>query len=143
MAGVLFCDGSTVSRTTYAELFSAISTVYGSGDGSTTFNLPDLRGEFIRSMDVGRGVDSGRFLGTWQGATGVRDQGTDFLITGSPTWHRPHVAVTGGDGTSLGDGIGDRLLVSTGSSITESYVRRKSYTRPRNVAMYRYIIYTN
>lgn len=38
------CDGSAVSRTTYATLFTAIGTAYGTGDGSTTFNIPDLRG---------------------------------------------------------------------------------------------------
>jgi microcystin-dependent protein len=46
--GFLACDGSAVSRTTYASLFSAIGTTYGAGDGSTTFNVPDLmrhRGE--------------------------------------------------------------------------------------------------
>ena len=42
--GWLMCDGSAVSRTTYADLFDVIGTDYGSGDGSTTFNLPDLRG---------------------------------------------------------------------------------------------------
>lgn len=42
--GWLFCDGSAVSRTTYNSLFSIIGTVFGSGNGSTTFNLPDLRG---------------------------------------------------------------------------------------------------
>ena len=42
--GYLLCDGTAVSRTTYADLFSALSTTYGAGDGSTTFNLPDLRG---------------------------------------------------------------------------------------------------
>ena len=42
--GWLICDGSAVSRTTYANLFSVIGTTYGSGDGSTTFNIPDLQG---------------------------------------------------------------------------------------------------
>lgn len=46
--GFLACDGSAVSRTTYANLFSAIGTTYGTGDGSTTFNLPDMRGLFPR-----------------------------------------------------------------------------------------------
>ena len=46
--GWLQCDGSAISRTTYANLYAAIGTVYGSGDGSTTFNLPDTRGQFIR-----------------------------------------------------------------------------------------------
>ncbi len=43
--GWLICDGSAVSRTTYADLFSAIGTTYGTGDGSTTFNLPNLKGK--------------------------------------------------------------------------------------------------
>lgn len=42
--GWLMCDGSAISRTTYSDLFTVIGTTYGSGDGSTTFNLPDLRG---------------------------------------------------------------------------------------------------
>lgn len=50
--GYLICDGSAISRTTYGTLFSAIGTSYGTGDGSTTFNLPDLRGR----MPVGKGT---------------------------------------------------------------------------------------
>ena len=46
--GYLLCDGSAVSRTTYADLFTAIGTTWGVGDGSTTFNIPDLRGAFLR-----------------------------------------------------------------------------------------------
>jgi microcystin-dependent protein len=45
-AGYLLCDGSAVSRTTYADLFAVISTTYGAGDSSTTFNVPDLQGKF-------------------------------------------------------------------------------------------------
>ncbi len=45
-AGWLLCDGSAVSRTTYAVLFAIVGTTFGAGDGSTTFNLPDLRGRF-------------------------------------------------------------------------------------------------
>lgn len=65
-AGWLKANGAAVSRTTYAALFAAIGTTFGSGDGSTTFNLPDLRGEFIRGWDDGRGVDSGRGFGSFQ-----------------------------------------------------------------------------
>ena len=64
--GWLKCNGQAVSRTTYAALFSAIGTTYGTGDGSTTFNVPDLRGEFIRGWDDSRGIDSGRTLGSSQ-----------------------------------------------------------------------------
>lgn len=65
-AGWLKANGAAVSRTTYANLFAAIGTTYGAGDGRTTFNLPDLRGEFIRSWDDGRAIDSNRALGSWQ-----------------------------------------------------------------------------
>lgn len=66
-AGWLKANGAAVSRTAYAALFAAIGTTYGAGDGSTTFNLPDLRGEFMRGWDDGRGIDSGRVLGSAQG----------------------------------------------------------------------------
>lgn len=46
-SGFLMCDGSVVSRTDYADLFAAIGTTYGSGDGSTTFGLPDLSGRVV------------------------------------------------------------------------------------------------
>ena len=64
--GWLKADGAAVSRTVYSSLFAAIGTLYGSGDGSTTFNIPDLRGEFIRGFDDGRGIDSGRTFGSSQ-----------------------------------------------------------------------------
>ena len=66
-AGWLKANGAAVSRTTYAALFAAIGTTYGAGDGSTTFNLPDLRGEFMRGWDDGRGIDRGRAFGSAQG----------------------------------------------------------------------------
>jgi microcystin-dependent protein len=55
--GFLACDGSAVSRTTYTTLFNAIGILWGSGDGTTTFNLPDLRGFFLRGVDDGAGKD--------------------------------------------------------------------------------------
>lgn len=63
--GYLLCNGQEVSRTTYKDLFDVIGTTYGSTSG-TTFKVPDLRGEFIRGFDAGRGVDSGRTFGSWQ-----------------------------------------------------------------------------
>lgn len=65
-SGWLKCNGAAVSRSAYAELFAVIGTMFGNGDGFTTFNLPDLRGEFIRGWDDGRGVDGGRALGSSQ-----------------------------------------------------------------------------
>lgn len=51
------CDGSLLNRADFPELFNAISNNWGEGDGSTTFNLPDLRGLFVRGRDGGMGVD--------------------------------------------------------------------------------------
>ena len=65
-AGWLKANGAAVSRTAYAALFAAIGTTYGAGDFLNTFNLPDLRGEFIRGWDDGRGVDAGRVFGSAQ-----------------------------------------------------------------------------
>lgn len=64
--GWLLCDGSAVNRETYAGLFSVIGSNYGPGNSVTTFNVPDLRGEFLRGADKGRGVDAGRALGSTQ-----------------------------------------------------------------------------
>lgn len=66
-SGWLKANGAAVSRTTYAALFAAIGTTFGAGDGRSTFNLPDLRGEFVRGLDDGRNIDGGRRLGTAQG----------------------------------------------------------------------------
>lgn len=65
--GYVKCNGAAISRTAYSDLFFAIGTSFGAGDGSTTFNVPDLRGEFIRGWDDGRGVDSGRGFASAQG----------------------------------------------------------------------------
>jgi len=64
--GWLECDGSNVNRATFPNLFNAIGITFGSGDGSTTFGLPDLRGEFVRGWDNGRGADDGRSFGSDQ-----------------------------------------------------------------------------
>lgn len=55
--GWLLCDGSAVSRTTYAALFALIASTAGSGDTATTFNLPDFRGRFLRGKDSGQARD--------------------------------------------------------------------------------------
>lgn len=72
--GWLFCYGQAVSRTTYADLFTAISTTYGVGDGSTTFNLPDLRGRAVAGKDDMGGVSANRL-------TAIGGVGGDVLGT--------------------------------------------------------------
>ena len=65
-SGYLKCNGTAISRTTYAALFAIIGTTHGAGDGSSTFNVPDLRGECVRGWDDSRGIDNGRNFGTSQ-----------------------------------------------------------------------------
>lgn len=68
-AGFIKANGAAISRSSYSTLFSAIGTVFGNGNGSTTFNVPDLRGEFLRGFDDGRGADNGRAFGSNQTAS--------------------------------------------------------------------------
>jgi len=62
----VICDGRALSRTDNSELFAAIGTAFGNGNGSTTFNIPDCRGVVVRGLDRSRGLDAGRNLGTYQ-----------------------------------------------------------------------------
>jgi microcystin-dependent protein len=89
--GWLLCDGSAVSRTTYATLFAAISTTWGTGDGSTTFNVPDLRGQFLRGFDsrsTATSQDTTTFTGTTANASAtissISATVTAFLYAGMP-----------------------------------------------------------
>ena len=70
-SGWLKCNGAAVSRTTYSALYAQIGTSFGSGNGSTTFNVPDLRGVWVRGLDDGRGKDSGRSLSNSVQADGI------------------------------------------------------------------------
>lgn len=82
--GFLVCNGQAVSRTTYAALFAIYGTSFGAGNGSTTFNLPDTRGLFLRARDEGRGVDPGgnrAFSNTIQN-DGIRNHYHNLAING-------------------------------------------------------------
>jgi hypothetical protein len=89
-AGSIKANGAAISRTAYAPLFAVIGTAFGAGDGSTTFNVPDLRGKFARGWDDSRGIDTGRVFGSDQGdAIGTHNH---YLPTatgshGSPVWN--------------------------------------------------------
>lgn len=69
--GYLYCNGQAVSRSTFARLFSYIGTTYGSGDGSTTFNLPDLRGRAPFGIDNMGGAGTTNRLSSFLGSSGV------------------------------------------------------------------------
>ena len=124
-SGFIICDGRALNRTSYPALFAVIGTTYGAGDGSTTFNLPDLRGEFIRGWDGGRGADAGRGFGSWQSDA---FQGHKHLPS-SP------VGYGGGWGDqnrNIGNGITETPGTVDGGYGTP---RISTETRPRNVAL--------
>lgn len=115
--GWLKANGGAVSRTTYADLFAAIGTTFGVGNGTTTFNVPDLRGEFLRGWDDGRGLDSGRSFSSVQGqAIQSHTHSTDLTLSGPAggayAWPGGTQAATSGTGATGG-----------------------AETRPRNVAL--------
>ena len=100
--GYLKANGAAVSRTTYADLFAAIGTTYGAGDGSTTFVIPDFRGMFPRGWDDGRGIDIGRVRGSYQDDA-VQEHG--HVASSSTNGSHAHVVGTRGyDGNSTGIG---------------------------------------
>lgn len=127
-AGWLKCNGALVSRTAYAALFAAIGTTYGVGDGATTFGLPDLRGEFLRGLDDGRGVDVGRAIGSAQAATKVG--GAFFDSTGVLVGAKSDTPIQNGDE------VGATTTRRTGNVGADNGTAVINYaTRPRNVAM--------
>jgi microcystin-dependent protein len=135
--GWLIADGRAVSRVTHATLFNAVGTLFGAGNGVDTFNLPDLRGEFLRGIDQGRGIDEGRALGSAQ-ADGIRKHGHPYqqkpgsesttrssedgggIVNGSAV---PGVTRPAFDGSP--SGLGTELIGGYGGA----------ETRPRNVAL--------
>lgn len=122
-AGYLYCDGTAVSRTTYSALFAVIGTTYGAGDGTTTFNLPDYRGCFKRSLDSGKGLDPSRAIGTYQ---------ADMFAshTHSYDWRGNYLPQTGSS-TYCWNGDSTQQTGATGGS----------ETRPKNISVYTVIKY--
>lgn len=98
-SGWLLCYGQAVSRTTYAALFSAIGTVYGGGDGSTTFNLPDLRGRVIAGQDDMGGTSADRLTSAGANVTanvnGATSSSTSVTLDGNSGTIEVGMVVTG------------------------------------------------
>lgn len=97
--GTLLCDGSAISRTTYSALYAVIGTAYGVGDGSTTFNLPNYAGQFLRFYDHGNGADpdsasrtdrgdgtTGNYVGTKQADTNLAHTHTEWSGAAANNW---------------------------------------------------------
>ena len=129
--GWLMCNGQAVSRTTYAALFAVTSTTYGVGNGTTTFNVPDLVGYFVRGLDTVGAVDAdARTLGSTQTDA---FQGHKHSVT-----HNVHTGdeqlATGG--TTVSDN--DTGTITIGSPTTDGSngtPRTDSETRPVNKAL--------
>lgn len=125
-AGYIAANGAAISRTTYSALYAAVGVTFGAGDGTSTFNLPDLRGEFVRGWDNGRGVDSGRAFGSAQSHMARVPDGTMIRVG----------AFGNGDGTHDANGVSnvaqsnDMSPAPWGNSNT-----RFPETRPRNIAL--------
>lgn len=94
-AGWLKANGAAISRTAYADLFAVIGTTFGAGDGFSSFNLPDLRAEFICGWDDGRGIQPGRAMGSWQDSQNqAHTHGASAAVAGGHS----HSATTGAAG---------------------------------------------
>lgn len=140
--GWLKANGAAVSRTTYAALFSAIGTTFGVGDGSTTFNLPDMRGRFTRNWADNGSIDSGRAFGSTQ----------DHQIQQHQHGLAFNADVTNATGGTTGATVSACNALATRSSastnpLSTSYVQDAPYvknatganigteTRPTNIAL--------
>lgn len=134
--GFLKANGAAVNRTVYAALFASIGTTFGAGDGATTFNLPDLRGEFIRGWDDGRGVDTGRTLGSSQNHAFQQHNHTGTAITAGEHTHTGSTASagshshsfnyyrttpTGASGAATGSGFTNQLNSGNSTSTAGSH----------------------
>lgn len=118
-AGWLVCDGSDVSRTVYADLFAAIGTAYGAGDGTTTFNLPDLRGRVLAGLDD-MGTGSANVVTDVQADNlgGLFGSETHTLSASelAPHAHTVSVGGAGGGGGGISTGTSNSSTVNTSAA---------------------------
>lgn len=120
-SGWLLCDGAAVSRTTYAALFAVVSTTYGVGDGSTTFNLPDLRGRVPAGLDNLGGTSANRITfataDTLGGAYGAQ---THTLTTSQIPAHTHDLSKLGNSDSGAGGASASGVWGNTDSAPTTS-----------------------
>lgn len=143
-SGWLMCDGSAVSRTVYASLFSALGTAYGVGDGSTTFNLPDYRGRFARYLDNmgtaagAAGRDTGRAHGSAQADA---MQGHKHAIIWQANFDNGQANVAANGTSASSNFYSSPINNNLYSDGTNGTPRTAAETRPVNLASYRIIKY--
>lgn len=140
--GFLKCNGTEHSRTTYADLFAKIGTIYGDGDGSTTFNIPDARGYLPRFWDDGAGIDSGRELGSTQSDAIRNITGSAYAETASTSDYEENKGALFINnhgvfaGTSGIDGNAGRINFDASNVVPTA-----NENRPKNIAFAAYIKY--
>ncbi len=139
--GYLLCAGTAISRTTYAALFAVIGTTYGVGDGSTTFNIPNTQGVFLRG--AGSQTISGISYSSTLGASqGDQMQGHWHTVTGGGS---ANIVGVGGSGSpnvnTSGGGFSYVGVTSPSSDGTNGTPRTGGETRPANISV-NYIIKT-
>jgi microcystin-dependent protein len=123
----LWPDGASLLRSEFPELFLKIGTTYGAVD-STHFNLPDLRGVFPRGLDLGRGLDSGRTLGTYQAdAFASHNHISGYAGVNANSSYGVTTAPTGNINTQNGTSTSNHPYTSSSGAATE--------TRPKNVSV--------
>jgi microcystin-dependent protein len=144
--GYLYCNGAAISRTTYAALFAIVGTTYGVGDGSTTFNLPELRGEFIRGYNnqPSAGLDPGRVFGSLQTDI-IKNHTHPASTTASDAGHNHgYVTLSGGGGSSFAGGAQGTTTattdigfasISASTTISNNTGGSATETRPVNMAL--------
>lgn len=148
--GFFLCQGQALSRNDYKELFAVIGTTFGAGDGSTTFNLPDLRGEFLRGAGTNSHTNQGNggTVGEHQNATevpylwtigGVSDQLLRGVVNLDLANQYGEMQPKNVD--SVINGTRDSLLVSQNAAVSTWSGQKRGYntTRPTNTSV-NYII---
>lgn len=135
-SGWLYCDGSAISRATYSRLFSNIGTTFGTGDGSATFNIPDLRDEFIRGANPGS-----RAVGLAENDSYRSHNHSGSTNSAGAHSHSVSIPLNSNGGTpSLENGgpSTKSFNTSTAGAHTHSFTTNStggSETRPQNVAL--------
>ncbi len=116
-SGWLLCDGSALNRITYAALFATIGTAFGIGNGSTTFNLPDLRGRFPLGKDDMNGTSANRVTAaaadTLGGSGGV--EAVALTVAQLPAHNHGGVVGLSGSGSSQFAGGGSQVATAVSS----------------------------
>ena len=119
-SGYLLCDGSAISRTTYADLFAVIGTIYGTGDGSTTFNVPDGADRSLWGNTQGyveSGLPDHNHMVTYNGAT-----------TSGSGWGTGNCAV-----------LSSQSATTSNASVSNNIYGKTTFVRPQSIGVY-YII---